>query len=483
MSRRVVLTSGVAVGAAAAVGVPLGIAASHRDQMPAAALPNGLDELVRTRMAELKVPGAAVGILADGIEHVAGFGVTNVKHPLPVDGDTLFQTGSIGKTYTGTAIARLVEDGRLDLGAPVRTYLPGFRVADDRVSREVTVRHLVTHTAGWFGDSEIETGDGDDALARYVEMMATLPQIAPLGEHFSYNNAALCVAGRIVEVVTGQTYEAAIGALVLAPLGLGRTSFFAKDIMTEAFAAGHELPPGDPGGEPEPVTPWALPRSGNPAGGMTSSARDMVRYGRFHLGDGSVDGTRVLGAAALRGMQEPFGPGGSEGPFMLDGIGLTWHVTTIGGRRAVMHAGSTNGQQSNLVLVPERGFAVVVLTNAGAGLRLAVDVVDQVLDRFLGLRFPRMAGGPPLGPENGEYVGDYEFGPGTVLSVGASPDRMTLSVVQNGQEVMGGPLTQAGPDRAVVPLLGVEGITEFVRDRSGSVAWVRFSGRLAPRRR
>ena len=181
-----------------------------------------LDEFVVTRMAELKIPGVAIGVIAGDREHAAGFGVTNVDHPLPVDADTLFQIGSTTKTFTGTAIMRLVEQGKLDLEAPVRTYLPDFRVADPEVSEEVRLRHLVTHTAGWYGDDFTETGDGDDALARYVAGMADLPQIAPLGKYFSYNNGAVCLAGRVIEVVTGQTYEAAVAELVLTPLGLAQ---------------------------------------------------------------------------------------------------------------------------------------------------------------------------------------------------------------------------------------------------------------------
>src|SRR5215216_3383990 len=195
-----------------------------------------LDDFVVTHMAALKIPGVAIGVIAGDREHATGFGVTNVDHPLPVDTDTLFQIGSTTKTFTGTTVMRLVEQGKLDLEAPVRTYLPAFRVADPVVSQQVRLRHLLTHTAGWQDPSFVETGDGDDALARFVDGMADLPQIAPLGNYFSYNNGAVCLAGRVIEAVTGQTYEAAVAELVLSPLGLERASFFPEEIMTDAFA-------------------------------------------------------------------------------------------------------------------------------------------------------------------------------------------------------------------------------------------------------
>src|SRR2546430_623690 len=124
-----------------------------------------LCERVEAAMTHFQVPGVALGLWHDGQEHMAGFGVTNVNHPLPVDADTLFQIGSTTKTVTATAAMRLVERGVLDLDAPVRTYLPDLRLADDDVAARVTLRHLFTHTAGWEGDVFDDTGAGDDAPA------------------------------------------------------------------------------------------------------------------------------------------------------------------------------------------------------------------------------------------------------------------------------------------------------------------------------
>jgi CubicO group peptidase (beta-lactamase class C family) len=320
-SRRALLTTSL-VASASAAAVPIISRLPTASALTGPATPVGggdpdvlfaeLDDVVVTRMAELKIPAVAIGVIAGDREHATGFGVTNVDHPLPVDTETRFQIGSTTKTFTGTALMRLVEHGTLDLEAPVRTYLPDFRVADPRVSEGVRLRHLVTHTAGWEDGTELqETGDGDDALARFVAGMADRPQIAPLGASFSYNNGAVCLAGRVIEAVTGQTYEAAVTELVLTPLGLTQSSFFPEEIMTEAFAVGHGAPPDDPNGEPVVLAPWALPRSANPAGGLIASLSDELRYARFHLGDGTANGTRVLRAESLRRMQMPLGPGGS----------------------------------------------------------------------------------------------------------------------------------------------------------------------------
>src|SRR5438045_8953495 len=132
-------------------------------------------------MSRHHVPGVAIGILHDGDEDIAAYGVTNLEHPLPVDADTLFQIASITKTITATVVMRLVERGALDLDSPIRRYLPEFKLRDEDVAKRATLRPLVTHTGGWLGDCFAAFGKGDDALARYVAAMAPLQQPTPLG--------------------------------------------------------------------------------------------------------------------------------------------------------------------------------------------------------------------------------------------------------------------------------------------------------------
>ncbi len=159
---------------------------------------DGLAALIPEKMREYGVPGVAFGILHDGQMSTRAFGVTNIDYPLPVTDNTLFQAGSISKTFTGTAIMRLVEMRKLDLQATVRSYIPNFRVRDERASREARVITLLTHMGGWEGDLFINTGEGDDALSSAVAQMATLDQIAPINMAFSYNNVGFYVAGRLI---------------------------------------------------------------------------------------------------------------------------------------------------------------------------------------------------------------------------------------------------------------------------------------------
>ena len=151
------------------------------------------------RMREYHVPGVALGVLQDDKTTIRGFGVTSVDDPLPVTADTAFPLASISKTVTATAMMRLVEQGRVDLRAPVRKYLPDFRVLDEAASRDATIWHLLTHTSGWEGQlSAVERGD--ETLARFVAQLSTDMQLAPPGAAWSYNNAGFGVAGRVIEL-------------------------------------------------------------------------------------------------------------------------------------------------------------------------------------------------------------------------------------------------------------------------------------------
>lgn len=205
-----------------------------------------LDAKINAGMKAYAIPGVAVAVWAGGQEYVKGYGVTNVDHPMPVDGDTVFRIGSTTKTFTGTVMMRLVERGKVDLDSPVRRYIPDFAVADESASATVTVRQLLNHTAGWDGRNGQDFGRGDDAVALYVKAMTRLPQLTPPGTAFAYNNSGLVVAGRIIELVAGTTYESTVQRLLLDPLQLAHTRYFSDQIIGLNVAASHSVVDGKP---------------------------------------------------------------------------------------------------------------------------------------------------------------------------------------------------------------------------------------------
>ncbi|HEY6961687.1 MAG TPA: serine hydrolase domain-containing protein [Gaiellaceae bacterium] len=307
-----------------------------------------LQDAVSSLAEELDVPGVAVAVLHDGDEQHAFHGVTSVTNPLAVDERTLFLCGSTTKTFTATAIVRLAEQGLVDLDAPVRTYVPEFRVSDAEASATATVTQILNHTSGWDGDFFKDTGSGDDALERYVAAMATLQQVTPPGEAVSYNNSAFAVAGRVVEKVTGKVYEDALSELVLEPLELRDSFFFPRDIMTRRFAVDHQrLQDGGTN-----VLPYGFPRATNCVGGIATTTHDLISWARFHL-----DATGLVAE-----MQRPTVevPGWSSG----DGVGLSWLLGDVAEQPVVGHGGATFGQLSLFKMVPARGFALVSFTNA-----------------------------------------------------------------------------------------------------------------------
>ena len=359
-----------------------------------------LHEMVRASMERHAVPGAALGIYDSGVEHTEGFGVTSVENPLPVNPDTIFQIGSITKTVTATAIMVLSERGMLDLDEPVRNYLPDLRLADEEVARKVTTAHLLTHVGGWVGDVFEDTGCGDDALGKIVKRLADTPQLTPLGEVWSYNNSGFYVAGRVVEVVSGKVYEVAVRELLLSPLGMDRSFFFPGEVMTQRFAMGHLVRDG----EPSVSRPWALPRNFAPAGGLASTAKDQVRYARFHLG-GVRDDTEILGELPLRRMRRARVPGEGD-----DEQGLAWKLSEVGGSRFVAHSGDTIGQNSTLWIVPENDFAFVLLTNADRGDLVCEEVSQWVRRDFLDVEEEEPEPMEVARGELEEYAGRYVLG-------------------------------------------------------------------------
>lgn len=438
-----------------------------------------LCEQTQDAMKRFHVPGVVLGVQVGDEEMTAGFGITSVENPLPVTPDTLFQIGSTTKTFTATLVMILVEKGKIELDAPVRKYLPDFKLRDESVAARVTLRHLLTHHGGWLGDYFDDTGDGDDAVAKYVARMIELPQLTPLDTIYHYNNAGFAVAGRVSEVVTRKTYERALRELVLKPLGLRNTFIFPNDVMTRRFVVGHEVGEDD---EPKVARPWPIARSANPVGGISSTARDQLRYARFAMSDGAP----ILSRETMRMMQSP------QKPAALDEhVGLSWFMYDADGIRIVRHGGATHGQQSAFLFAPDKKFALTVLTNGSRGNELHREIVHAALEKFLDVQSPERKFLNMTAAQLEPFVGRY-----------TSSLADTDLYIQNGEFILqstpkgGFPSKDSPPgptpppsrlaftraDR-VIALDGwskdVEG--EFLRDASGKIVWFRFGGRVRAR--
>lgn len=457
-------------------------------------------EAVVATMRQVLVPGVAIGLLTgDGEEH-ATFGVESLSSMNPVTPETLFQIGSVTKTFTATAIWRLIDEGALDLDAPLRTYIPDFTVMDADASAQVTIGNLLDHSAGWYGDEGFDTGEGDDALARYVaERLPQLPQNFPLGELFSYNNAAFTTLGYLMEVVTGTTYQVALQNLVLGPLGLGDTLLERAAVTSGHYSDGHVALPINGRVAATVQTPLWLPRSVDPAGSLWSTTYDLIRYARFHIASTTAAGTgNIVQPESLALMQAP----SIDIPGTEVRMGKNWFSQDIDGIRAIYHGGDTLGQHALLVMVPEHNFALAVLTNGqGGGGQVASTALDAAFSQVpqlaslagrIGLvnslRAPTDA--PTLDLEEAqldEYAGRYaDLGEAFILA--RTDEGLEMSHESISQP---GVLTSAitpppGQPARVTFLAGDQAVVNqaqlpFIRNAAGEIGWLSAGLRLLPR--
>jgi CubicO group peptidase (beta-lactamase class C family) len=439
-----------------------------------------LEALVAAALDEHDTAGCAIGFAHGGRTWTRGFGRANIETGVPFGGGTSVPIASMTKPYTATAVMALVQAGRLDLGDPVRRWLPEFAVDDPGASARVTVRQLLHHTAGWAGDLGLDSTDrGDAALAGEVAAMRSVAQVTPVGEQWSYSNSAYMVAGRLVEAVCGTSFEDAVQRLVLDPLGLTRTVFFAERAIGRPVAIAHAV---GESGELEVVhEPWGCPRCIHPAGGLISTAEDQLRWLRWWAGD-LDDVPGPLSPSTRARMLDERIPAGS----IADAMGVGWMIDEIEGIEVVHHSGSLNGMQTHGLFVRGHRLALVVLANGRGGIQVQKRVREHVLDRALGLRPPRYE---PIdaSPETlAELSGAYR--------VASSRDGATIVVrrARAGLEVRlpadGGAEPQTfdtrlyADDALVIvggPLDGLR--AELVRDGDGAVMALRFWARLHPR--
>ena len=448
-----------------------------------------LGEFVSEAMQLKGVPGVALGILHKGETRAAGFGVTNVDHPLPVTDETLFQIGSNTKTFTGTLIMQLVEMGKIDLDATVRTYVPEFKVADETVSAQATIRHLLTHVGGWTGDFFHDTGPGGDAMQKYVAEMADLEQLAPLGTVWSYNNSGFYLAGYIIERVTGKSYEAALKDMVLEPLGMQHSFFDPGDVITHRFAVGHNVGPQGA----MVARPWPLPRAAWPAGGIACDVHDLLRYSGFHMGDGTIkdgapskDGEQLLKAETLSLMQTP------QTTVWNDATrGLSWALQDVDGTRLVFHGGGTMGQVSQMMLIPAHEFAIVVFTNADQGGFITQEAVRWALQEYLDVKMPKPEPIEASEEELAAFVGTYSR-PMMDIETGMLGGRLIAQMTYKA----GFPSKDSPPPPPPPPvtlglcekdrLIILDGMmkdmtADVIRNADGSIGWIRAGGRIHKR--
>lgn len=347
----------------------------------------GLPSYVEAAMAAWEIPGLAIGVVKDGeVTMLRGFGVRRLGHPERVDEHTLFASASTTKAFTTVALAMLVDEGRLRWDDLVIDHLPRLRLHDPYVTRELTIRDIVSHRSGlaaadglWYGSANMP----GEILARLRHQ----EPFASFRARYAYNNNMYAVAGLVIEAVSGMSWSEFVRARMLEPLGMQRTLTTIRGLED---SPNHAKPHVELDGELRTVAHRDLDNIA-PAGSMNSSAADMVRWLMFHLDSARVGGVRLLSDTSHAEMFTPqtlipassYYPAARLAGANFTAYGLGWFLQDYRGHKLAMHTGSIDGMNALVALVPAERLGLVVLINRG-GAELRHALMYRIVDAHLG---------------------------------------------------------------------------------------------------
>jgi CubicO group peptidase (beta-lactamase class C family) len=333
-----------------------------------------MDSEIPSTMEDHDTPGGVFVLVADGdIAHAQGYGHTDTDQDTAIDPRrTRFDIGSVSKLLTATAVMQQVEQGRLDLHADVDTYLTEVRVPE-AFGQPVTPAHLLTHTAGFaehylLGSMTSQPGQ----VAPLAEILSPLPErVRPPGVAHQYDNIGMALAGHLVEVASGDTFEDYVTAQILEPLGMTRSSY-GRPVPDAHDVTPHEMVPGL--GTTGAVPPVYV--TATPTGGLWTTGEDMAAFMLAHLADGEHDGTRILESSSVAAMQDTqFTPHPAS-----PGIGYGFFEHNPGPHRGVQHGGSWVGASAHLYLLPEADLGFFVAFNHGSGVEFTHTLIYEALE-------------------------------------------------------------------------------------------------------
>ena len=335
-------------------------------------------------MAEWKIPGLAIAVIRDGEVILAkGYGHRNVEEQLPVTSETLFAIGSNSKSFTVTVLGTLVDEGKLDWGEPVRTYLPDFRLYDPVASEQMTARDLVTHRSGlprhdalWYG--------ADWTREQMYQRLRYLEPSREFRSAYQYQNLMFMTAGYLAGKLAATSWEELVRQRIFQPLDMTRSNLSVDDSQNDQDFA---LPYGLDDEEVREIPFRNIDEIG-PAGSINSSVEEMIRYVQMHIDEGKVGDRQLFSASNARQMQTPqmVIPGAiryDELGHSSYGMGLS--ISTYRGEKIVGHGGGIDGFISQMSWMPRRKIGMVVLTNLSGNNPVPTIVVRYVYDRLLGL--------------------------------------------------------------------------------------------------
>ena len=410
-----------------------------------------LEKVALEELQETNTPGAAIAVISgDRVIFAKGFGVANMETQTSVTPDTLFQIGSITKTFTAAALLTLSTEGKLLLDKPIGNYVKGL---SPKLS-QVTAQQLLSHTAG-LKDEPDEYGLHDEsALADYVRSWKDDYCLLEPAQCFSYSNSGIALAGFVLQEIGGKPYAEQMNERLFKPLKMTRTTFRPTMAMTYPMAVGHRA---QRGAKPTVVRPMADDSRLWPAGNLFTNIHEFSRFVIAFLNDGKIEGSQVVQPSIIAQMSTPR----AEVPAFVDATqyGYCLFMNAYRGVNRVWHEGSMPGFFASLMMVPKHRFAVMMLTNKeGTGLNKTQEkAMELLLPLTAKEEAKRQTSQSMSGAEMSKYAGTY-----------SNPKRWEIEIVvkegkpfirEFGLEL---PLTKIGEQRFSFVLPGRSQPTEVV---------------------
>jgi CubicO group peptidase (beta-lactamase class C family) len=353
-----------------------------------------------------RVPGYLAGVYHAGEQTVVAEGLANVTTGVPMTEDTGYLMGSITKVFTTTLLLQCVERGQVDLDERVTRYLPEFTLVPPAKAQEIRVRNLLNHTNGIDGDffwpDEVK---GRDALKYYVAQLgAHCGTLFDPGEYVSYSNAGMLVAGRLLEVVTGESYHNLLERDIYRRVGMVDSCTSPEQAILRRTAVGHFFYPDTE--ELRRTEMFMLPESWSACGSTPIvTIADLLAFARTHLADGvAPSGERVLSTELTKQMRTVTFDMGTPN---VSAMGLGWPFLSFGETTVLYHGGASPGGAAALIVVPEHDLAIAAFGNAGGAAALTDRLVQWLLRDYLGLDTPDVVSSAIEVSDLSAYEGTY----------------------------------------------------------------------------
>jgi CubicO group peptidase (beta-lactamase class C family) len=345
-----------------------------------------IDSIVDHAMKSWRAPGAVIGIVHhDRIIYLKGHGVRQAGKSDPLTPDTVFPLASCTKAFTTLALAMLVDQGKMHWQDPVRKYVPYFHLADPIADADARIEDLITHRIGLARNDYLWYRSPWDRR-EVIRRIALVPPAHPFRTAFEYQTTMFVVAGCAVEAASGTAWQTFVQDRIVGPLGMKNVSYLPPQSPGPNYAIPHRE---DATGVIQ-VIPWYPMKEPDPAGSMNASARDLCQWLRFHLGDGTFDGKRLVSKENFDALHQPHmvipktGIAYWMNPETIQlGYGYGWVVQDYHGHREISHAGYIDGFRAHLTMLPDDGLGIVLFNNLD-GTKMNLALSNSLVDEILG---------------------------------------------------------------------------------------------------